>query len=427
VSARRSPGSRAWRAGAAAVAWIALLASAGCSATGADGGGTITRSESLVAPGQVGLEVVRWQVADSDGSIERALKAHAIPAVASMDELALLQNGFVIVPVARDGLDAVLADMGGSYMDVRTWYGQANSWRELIASRVDDAMLEVDGIARDRRGSVARLMLRSWPLPMEDGTRIAVELVPQLVRDPTQASLLRHGDRLSGDVFTRCMAELELDRDVAWIITCDPSKALHFETPAPMDLAEVPAPEPQAAPGLQPAPEPPPQQPPPASPANPAGTSPDAAPRPVETLPTPGPVPPRPSRGVERVQPPPKVDPPKSLPSPRPVRPPLDSPPLLPPDRKPSDARSAARALAAALLAQASQEAPSGSPADPPQPPPASTIRVRSLGVQLLLAAPEGAGQPPRRTVFVLVPHLDGAPFPAAPAGGPMSQGPTSR
>lgn len=382
MSTRRAPRNRAWRAGAAAAAWVALLAGAGCSATGADGGGTITRSESLVAPGQVGLEVVRWQVADSDGSIERALKAHAIPAVASMDELALLQNGFVIVPVARDGLDAVLADMGGSYMDVRTWYGQANSWRELIASRVDDAMLEVDGIARDRRGSVARLMLRSWPLPMEDGTRIAVELVPQLVRDPTQASLLRHGDRLSGDVFTRCMAELELDRDVAWIITCDPSKALHFETPAPMDLAEEPAPEP----------------------------------------PTGVPVPPRPSRGVERVQPPPKVAPPQSLPAPRPARTPLDSPPLVPPDRKATDVRGAAQALAAALLAQAGQDASSASPADPTQPPPASTIRVRSLGVQLLLAAPEGAGLPPRRTVFVLVPHLDGAPFPAAPAGGPMSQ-----
>ncbi|MBL9141893.1 MAG: hypothetical protein JNK53_08505, partial [Phycisphaerae bacterium] len=157
---------------------LALAGSAlwlfGCVRTGVEGpgGGAITRSESRVAPGQVGLEVVRWQIEDDENRLESALRKHTAATVASMDELALQKNGFVVWPVKRSQLDALLADMGGSYMDVRTWFGQVTSWREIAATQLDSAMLEIDGVARERPSALTRLMVRSWPLPMEDGTRI---------------------------------------------------------------------------------------------------------------------------------------------------------------------------------------------------------------------------------------------------------------
>jgi hypothetical protein len=46
--------------------------------------------------------------------------------------------------------------------------------------------------------------------------------------------------------------------------------------------------------------------------------------------------------------------------------------------------------------------------------------RVTTLGTATLLAAPERPGTPARRTVLVLMPHLDGAAFPVDPAAEPM-------
>jgi hypothetical protein len=56
------------------------------------------------------------------------------------------------------------------------------------------------------------------------------------------------------------------------------------------------------------------------------------------------------------------------------------------------------RALLAAALAAPPEDA------HPP--------RITTLGTALLLASPERAGMPARRTVLVFVPHLDAMPFP---------------
>jgi hypothetical protein len=307
-------------AGRAAAAAALLACTAGCSAPGTGAaappaeagsapaqGSTTTVTRTRIAPGQTGLEVVRWQVTDDGRRVDDALRGFALPAVARIDEVALRRNGLVAVPVSADRIDELRAALGGSAMDVRTWLGTATSWQELLAGPADATLVEVDGIARDRPGARARLMGRAWPLPMEDGTRIAVHVVPQFVRAEREASLVRNGNRLAGEIVRSCELDLELERGTGWVITCDPRGWV--ETDA-------------AAPGR--------------------------------------------ARDAESVAGPPSPG----------------------------------------------AGAPSGKIGS----------RVATLGATLLLAAPERAGAPSRRTVLVLVPHLGGSPFPAEPAAEPMQE-----
>ena len=218
---------------AAGVLACALLA--GCAGGGAGTGagaaaptdepteGRVVRARTTVAAGQTGLEVITWQVTDDGRRVEEALRAHAEPAVAAADDLALRRNGFILCAVRVDRMESLRTALGGSAMDIRTWLGTATTWRELISVSAANAMVEVDGVARERPGANARIMARTWPVPMEDGTRIEVEMVPQLVTGELQASLVRNANRLAGDVVLSCASRLELQRGTAWVLTCDPA------------------------------------------------------------------------------------------------------------------------------------------------------------------------------------------------------------
>ena len=400
---------------------LAALAFAGCASVGPgpaagepskDGdtaaerspAGTITRARTRVAGGQNGLEVCQWQVVDDPWRIADALRAHAAPVVAGTDELALRRNGFVVAAVRADRLDALQRDLGGSAQDVRTWLGTAPAWRELVAAPLGGAMLEVDGVARERPGGTVRLMARTWPMPMEDGGRISVEAVPQVVTSALQASLVRNGERLAGEVIGSCAMELELDRDVAWVITCDPSGIV--------DPPDAPA-EPDAAPPTAPTDRPPAEEGAP-------GSGPEAAPEPApEPAPSPAATPgtaPAPAPASPPAGPPPAsrhapaaLPPAPSAPAPAKARK-ADAP-------QPLDAPS--RTPAAALLAAALS-------AEPPPTSGKTLPRIATLGASLLLASPERAGVPGRRTVLVLVPHLDAMPFPDDGRAKPMSGEPAA-
>ena len=238
-------------AGAAERAAIAAIACAlsGCASPGPGDGSAGARptDESMpaaatartsIAPGQTGLEVITWQVADEGRRFDDALVSHAAEVVAPIDEMALRRNGFVVWAVRADRLESLRVAMGGSPLDVHTWLGTATTWRELIAAPVGDALVEVDGVARERRGAQARLMARSWPVPMEDGTRIAVQAVPQIVTDAAQASLVRNANRLAGEVVRSCAIELEMVPGIAWAISCDPGGFVETDAEAPARAAE---------------------------------------------------------------------------------------------------------------------------------------------------------------------------------------------
>jgi hypothetical protein len=183
----------------------------------------VVRARTTVAAGQTGLEVITWQVTDDGRRVEDALRAHAEPAVAAADDLALRRNGFILCAVRADRMESLRAALGGSAMDIRTWLGTATTWRELISVATGNSMVEIDGVARERPGANARIMARTWPVPMEDGTRIEVEMVPQLVTGELQSSLVRNANRLAGDVVLSCASRLELQRGTAWVLTCDPA------------------------------------------------------------------------------------------------------------------------------------------------------------------------------------------------------------
>jgi hypothetical protein len=244
---------------AARLACAALLAASGCAGDGAPAGApdlpaaVASAARTRIAPGQTGLEVITWQVTDDGRRFDDALLANAAQVVAPIDELALRRNGFVVWAVRADRLDALREALGGSPLDVHTWLGTATTWRELVAVPVPDAMVEVDGVARERPGAQARLMARSWPVPMEDGTRIAVQAVPQLVTDAAQASLVRNANRLSGEVVRSCAIELELVPGVAWAISCDPGGFVETDAEAAERVAEQRAIEGPPAPGQPPA------------------------------------------------------------------------------------------------------------------------------------------------------------------------------
>jgi hypothetical protein len=188
---------------------------------------------SRLAPGQTGLEVRTWQVSDEGDRVQQALRDFTAPAVGRSDELALRRNGFVLVPVAADRVDDLRAALGGSAMDVRTWLGTATAWQEIVSAPVGSTLVEVDGVARERPGARLRLMARAWPLPMEDGTRINVSLVPQFAPERREANLARNGDRLVGDLVRSCLMDVELERGVAWALTCDPGGFVETDAEAP--------------------------------------------------------------------------------------------------------------------------------------------------------------------------------------------------
>ena len=195
-------------------------------------------ARTRIAPGQTGLEVITWQVTDEGRRVSDALLAHAAPAVARVDEIALRRNGLILWAVRADALDTLRDSLGGSPLDVHTWLGTATTWRELASVPTGDSLLEIDGIAKERRPAQARLMVRSWPVPMEDGTRVSVQLVPQLVTGAAEASLVRNGNRLAGEVIRSCTIDLELEPGVAWALTCDPGGFVETDAEAPARAAE---------------------------------------------------------------------------------------------------------------------------------------------------------------------------------------------
>lgn len=219
----------------ALAALLAAAVGAGCSAPAAPEAPAIAVPvRSRLAPGQTGLEVRTWQVVDDGDRVQRALRDFAVPAVGRTDDLALRRNGFVLVPIEAERIDALRTALGGSAMDVRTWLGTATAWQEIVAGPVGPVLVEVDGVARERPGARLRLMARAWPLPMEDGTRISVSLVPQFApEDWREASLARNGDRLTGELVRTCLMDLELERGVAWALTCDPGGFLETDAEAP--------------------------------------------------------------------------------------------------------------------------------------------------------------------------------------------------
>jgi hypothetical protein len=167
-------------AGVSAAGWFGLATGAGCAKAPAEAGpGEIARS--LLPGADSGLLVRRWQVED-DGRIGAALARRGeAPWLDSDTRDRLARNGFRLVRLHADGIDALREELGGTSVDVEGWHGQAYDWRDVATRAVDDEPrpIAVDGRVRLFEGGRLRLMMRGWTIFMEDGPVLTVELRPE--------------------------------------------------------------------------------------------------------------------------------------------------------------------------------------------------------------------------------------------------------
>ena len=120
---------------AIAAALIAVLPLAGCAGNGGSAsdtaddrgsfeatplpeklgaGRTVVQSRTRIAPGQVGLEVLTWQISVDTEQFNQAIVTYGAPAVATADEVSLTANGLILRAVNAKMLDSLRDALGGS-------------------------------------------------------------------------------------------------------------------------------------------------------------------------------------------------------------------------------------------------------------------------------------------------------------------------
>jgi len=183
----------------------------------------ISSLESALAADN-GLEVRRLLFRDERDATPVALGRFGTEAIE--DEYLrerLLRNGLRLRLLHDSETESVVAALGAPLRDARVWYGQAVQWRELSRRNVGPGLATVvDGRARSFSSGALRLLSRAWTLPMEDGLRLTIELVPHF--DPVGSggfrAMLGH-DSMRGERFDALMVELHLRPGDALLLTAD--------------------------------------------------------------------------------------------------------------------------------------------------------------------------------------------------------------
>jgi hypothetical protein len=164
-----------------------LLILAGCAATPENAGESAdARNSNLGAQSfrATGLEIRQWVIAgDGAGAaltdLLRRYRSGDPPETEALERLR--RNGFRIVRVRADELDAIAGETQGLTHDRSGWHGQMHEWRELhgVGLGSGGIAVAIDGrVRRFDRGSL-RLMSRAWIVPMEDGPQLSIDLVSQ--------------------------------------------------------------------------------------------------------------------------------------------------------------------------------------------------------------------------------------------------------
>ena len=162
----------------------------GCASQPTPAGGTgqtlaTTAVRSKLTASDSGLEVLRWTVVGNATRFPEALLKHeAGPLLDAATRERLQRNGVRLVRIPAELIDQLLMDSGGASINTNEWHGQAPEWRPLVERPVELAgrAVAIDGRVRRYERGAFRLMMRSWTVPMEDGPRVHLELVPQHAR-----------------------------------------------------------------------------------------------------------------------------------------------------------------------------------------------------------------------------------------------------
>lgn len=131
-----------------------------------------------------GLELRRWTVREDPELIARTLLSFGEQDwLDAADRERLSRNGLRIVRVPRETIAAMEEALGGAAMSLQAWHGQALDWREIDERDLGGRRRAVFIDGRPQRFDQGKLQLvmRGWTLPMEDGPRFYLELVPQHV------------------------------------------------------------------------------------------------------------------------------------------------------------------------------------------------------------------------------------------------------
>jgi hypothetical protein len=160
----------------------------------------VERSRRLLLGSEVGLEVREWIIEADSATIARAMAGYRADAgedesaTIINEELAerLRLNGLRAVPVRLEDLPALESALGYATLNRRGWYGQLAEWMPLHGQRAGGPQqaLFINGRPQRFDRGEYRLMSRAWVLPMEDGPRLNLQLVPEY--HPPQRESLRH-------------------------------------------------------------------------------------------------------------------------------------------------------------------------------------------------------------------------------------------
>jgi hypothetical protein len=201
-----------------------LLVALGCAAGCASGEQATPAGElarRTLGGADHGLAVHRWIVEDEASVIAAALDRHsAVTAGAEPESPILARNGLRMVSVALSDVSALRRDLGGTKSEVEGWHGQITDWREVAAFPLgaERRAVAAAGSVRRLEGGRLVLLMRGWTVPMEDGPRFELQLVPIHEREP-ENPLARIAGVASGEREPLFTADLLLEPDRAYVLT----------------------------------------------------------------------------------------------------------------------------------------------------------------------------------------------------------------
>lgn len=189
-----------------------------------------SRVRSMLMNDENGLEVRQLVVADDPQRIAEVMAPYVNAheqrrETRAMDRATaekLRRNGFRLVPVPVNELDALIVELGGAVLDMSAWHGQMYRWQDLhsIAVGSEGRTMAVDGRVRRCYGGHLRLMARSWVVQMEQGPRVQLDVVPQHLRSESQYHRLLGQTSTDAESLTSLAMHMLLQDGYAYVLTC---------------------------------------------------------------------------------------------------------------------------------------------------------------------------------------------------------------